>query len=426
MTDVYIFGTWHQGLVISAVLADSGFFVTCLTDDDEDKKLNSLVLPIFEPGLDDLIEKGLVSGKLRFRPKFSFKTNKSSVVIFAHDIEVDVHDKSDLDTFYSDLDLLLNSGNTFANILITSQVPMGTYNSILEKYKNSTVDLSLRIAVLPENLRLGNAIERFRCPPLPVIGCSLTEIKFWKDFFKWTRQDFYFCSQTEAELLKHALNGYLALNIAFGNEIYRLGNNLDADGRTVMNLLKLEPRVGNLAPIRPGLPFFGGTLARDLTTMKHIQAESEQQLNLPIITHIIKSNDEHMDFMINKIVNYPIFKSKKNITVCILGLTYTIATSTLRKSPGEWLTSELVKRGISVRAFDPRILPSDLTASLTNDISLLKNYKFDCFILLSPWPKIEELIDSIVSDEFFIDIDGWLTKLKVGLPKNYQVVFNRS
>jgi UDPglucose 6-dehydrogenase len=422
MHNIYIFGAWHQGFVSAGVLAENEYIVTCVVDTLEEKvKFDSVELPVFEPGLQELVTLGKESGRILFAVKSDVVLKSNSVVILAHDTKVNEQDESDLSDFNSDLDFVINAMGAGTQILISAQVPAGTYARSILQFSNVIPNLSEQISFLPENLRLGKALERFRKPPLPVVGCSDANKKFWRDFFEFTGVEFHFCTQVEAELLKHSLNSYLAMNIAFGNELHRLGNAVGANGKRIIELLELEPRVGKLSPKRPGLPFFGGTLARDLVSLQKITRD--KALKTPVIGSILDSNNGQKDYVLKMILETEMLKVAKDLSICVLGLTYTAETSTLRRSPGLWLIRELLSKGFKVTAFDPRVTEKQSEFQLFTTVEQVCSHKVDCFILVSPWLSLKDEISEFVTSEHFVDIEGHLSQSGVALPPNYRQIF---
>jgi UDPglucose 6-dehydrogenase len=422
MSRVYVFGSWHQGFVMAGVLARNNFSVICVVDSVEKLEKNrALEFPVFEPGLKELIEAGIKLNKIEFTLLSEIVITPNSIVTLSHDTKVNEQDQSDLTEFESDLEFVLGLAYIEFQILITAQVPVGTYTKIINTFSSSVPNLAERISIMPENLRLGKALERFQNPPLPVIGCTQNNQSFWRDFFEFTNQNLSFCSQTDAELLKHALNSYLALGITFGNEIHRIGNLVGADGSLVMKLLELEPRIGNLNPKRPGLPFFGGTLARDLVTLGNVALNND--LNIQVINNVLKSNESQKQYVLNEILQSEVFAASNIASICVLGLTYTSQTSTLRRSPGLWLIQELTSKGFYVNAYDPRVSHTGTTFEIFTELNQMQNNKVDCYILVSPWESMEKDISEFVGEELFIDIDAFFVQLNVAFPKNYIRVF---
>jgi UDP-N-acetyl-D-mannosaminuronate dehydrogenase len=111
------------------------------------------------------------------------------------------------------------------------------------------------------------------------------------------------------------------------------------------------------------------------------------------------------------------------MAICVIGLTYTAETSTLRRSPGLWLIEELMSRGFNVTAYDPRVRQQRASYSLFTQVVELSAHHVDCFILVSPWPTLKNEISEFVTNEFFIDIEGYLSQNGVTLPLNYRKIF---
>lgn len=264
--NVVVVGLWHQGIVAAACLADKGYSVIGIdSSSDIVKKLSSGKSPIYEPGLDNLIIKGIKKKSLCFVNNFNV-IQDCQYVLLAHDIPVNRYDEVNLKKFFDDVHAI----RPFIKnqiIHITAQLPAGTSNEILKliKKKNSNFN---NIAYSPENLRLGFAISRYQNPPLPVIGTNDDRTfqklsLLYKPFSKhWEKTDLL-----SAEFLKHALNTFLATSITFANEIGNITDAMGANGFEVGRLLKLEPRIGKHAITRPGMGFSGGTLARDLKAL---------------------------------------------------------------------------------------------------------------------------------------------------------------
>ncbi len=407
---------------MAGVFSDNSYYVSCVTNSRPEKEsYESLNLPLFEPGLASLIETGINSGKITFPLKSDIDFEDDAIIILAHDTKVNDVDESDLGDFDIDFQFVLDGLNWNNQILISAQVPVGTIQKKIKEFSETHPRLSDQISYLPENLRLGKAIERFRNPPLPVIGTSPLNHVLWRDFFKFVNVEIHFCTQAEAELLKHALNSYLAMTISFGNEIFRLGEEFGSDGRMVIELLEMEPRIGRLSPKKPGLPFFGGTLARDLVSLKNMTKASK--VSAPILENVLTSNNHHKEYVLKRILELLERQRSKDLSICILGLTYTAETSTLRRSPGLWLAQELLSQNFNVVAYDPRVIDQSSDFRIFAEVRELEKHKVDCFILVSPWPSLKSDVCHFVTSEHFIDIDGHLSQHGVELPKNYSQIF---
>jgi UDPglucose 6-dehydrogenase len=192
-----------------------------------------------------------------------------------------------------------------------------------------------------------------------------------------------------AEMVKHALNSFLALSVAYINEIAVLAETVGADAQEVAAGLKSEPRIGPRAYLSPGGPFAGGTLARDVVTLTRLGAA--RHLPLALIPAIKESNDRHRGWAFRKVqgalagVSQPV--------VAVLGLAYTPNTSTLRRSAAVELCRQLAAAGIRVQAFDPLIRTTDadhrdLTLAATAADALRGAH---AAVICTEWPEFRDL-----------------------------------
>jgi UDPglucose 6-dehydrogenase len=219
----------------------------------------------------------------------------------------------------------------------------------------------LHFACSPENLRLGRALDSFEQAERIVVGVrdDAKRALLKKLFAPFTPQVIFMRTES-AEMVKHALNSFLALSITFINEIARLCEHTGADAKEVSIGLKSDPRIGPHAYLGPGGPFAGGTLARDLVTLTRLGiAEGE---TLSVIPAIKQSNDLHRGWAFQRLQSR--LGDLAGKTIAVLGLVYTPNTDTLRRSAAVELCAQLLAAGAAVRAFDPSIkqLPPELAA----------------------------------------------------------------
>lgn len=414
---IYIKGLWHQGLVAAAVWSNDGFNVLGLCDSmEEANSLGSGTLPVFEPGLEEIFLKSLNNGNLKFIvPTASLPA--PDFLCFMHDTEVDDDDNVNLENFFKDVTLLHYLVNEDVRVLVTSQVPPGTCEKVLLDFREA-LEFEPLLAYMPENLRLGKAIERFRHPDLPVIGINDGErTENFSSLFPRVLS-FEFCTLTEAEILKSSLNVFLAISITFGNEISEICDQFGADGSKVMKLLKIEPRISKNLPIMPGMPFSGGTLGRDVQNLQRIPTSNKGGL----IKSIWDSNHHRGDYLIDVIRDTCIKNNLKRVG--LLGLTYKADTSTLRRSfPLE------IFFGINsilevVNGYDP--MSSHFKEELPRGLLLLEDLRqifeqSELMVITTPWLEIVEfLISAGMEDKYLIDPYGVLGKDFANEPRYYQ------
>jgi UDPglucose 6-dehydrogenase len=219
----------------------------------------------------------------------------------------------------------------------------------------------LHFACSPENLRLGKALDSFEKAERTVVGVRNDAKKalLEKLFAPFTTQVIFMRTES-AEMVKHALNSFLALSITFINEIARLCEHTGADAKEVSIGLKSDPRIGPNAYLGPGGPFAGGTLARDVVTLTRLGITEGEALT--VIPAIKQSNDLHRGWAFQRLQSR--LGDLRGKTIAMLGLVYKPNTDTLRRSAAVELCIQLLAAGAAVRAFDPSIkqLPAELSA----------------------------------------------------------------
>lgn len=346
---ITVLGLWHLGSVTAACLARHHHVTGLDFDETVITGLRAGRAPLHEPGLDALLTAGLAAGQLGFTTDVTAAA-VADVVWVCYDTPVDADDHSDVTWVLERIGrtlLVLRPGTV---VLISSQLPVGTCAQLAKQYP------SLDFACSPENLRLGKAIDAFEKPARIIIGVSSATARATLEKMLaplgaplvWMRPE-------SAEMVKHALNSFLALSVAYINEIATLAETVGADAQEVAAGLKSDPRIGPRAYLGPGGPFAGGTLARDVVTLTKLgQAKN---LPLALIPAIKESNDRHRGWAFRKVT--AALKDVPSPLVAVLGLAYTPDTSTLRRSSAVELCRRLLAARIRVQAFDPLIRTAD-------------------------------------------------------------------
>jgi UDPglucose 6-dehydrogenase len=410
--NVTVVGLWHQGIVGSACLADSGFCVNAA--DTRQGTIDSLKLgvsPIFEPGLDDLLEDGLKNKRLSFTSDLTSAVKDADFVLLMQDTPVDEQDRVDDSDFWKDVETILPFLQSGTVIYVTAQVPVGTCERLQIYIREYRPNDSIFVAYSPENLRLGQALELFLNPALPVIGVDDPNIvKRLKPILDVFKKEFKIISLSSAEMTKHALNTFLALSVSFGNELGLLCDETGANAVDVAQCLRMEPRVGSKAMLYPGMAFSGGTLARDTQTLRNIGTQHKVQTRL--LDGLWNSNQSHNDFIFRRLEQeLGNFAGK---TIAILGLTYKSGTSTLRRSASVAIARLLQKAGAIVKAHDPQADVKEVSeAGLHRLISVNEAVQSaEAVLLLTTWPEYKELdfkmLASKMSRPILIDAQNYL------------------
>jgi UDPglucose 6-dehydrogenase len=409
---VCVVGLWHLGCVYASCLAKLGHTVVG-TDEDLDV-INSLKAgkaPLFEPGLDELIADGIASKRLGF-DDIDHAPEMADYVIIAFDTPVDAHDRVDPAIIFRVAKRLKLPRE--ATVVVSSQVPVGTCDQLSTIFASRGMLLDL--AYVPENLRLGQAIERFMKPDMIVIGATNpSTVSKVRELFEPIRTKFIEMDTKSAEMTKHALNAYLATSISFANEIGNICDLVGADALKVADALKSDGRIGERALLRPGLGFAGGTLARDLVVLQ--EAARKNRYEPVLVNAVLEVNRNQTTYVVRRVVE--LVGSLKGKTVCILGLTYKPGTDTLRRSAALEIVGLLQKEGASVKAFDPKIATSSRAPEpmLICDNAYAACEKAEVVVVLNNSPEFANLdfdrIKKLMKKPIILDTQNMLDPMQM-------------
>lgn len=345
---VVVLGLWHLGSVTAACTARHHRVTGLDFDEPVVAGLRAGRAPLHEPGLDDLLAAGLASGRLDFATDPAAAAT-ADVLWVCYDTPVDADDRSDLPWVHERLKRVLPVLRPGTVVLISAQLPVGTCATLGKAHP------ALHFASSPENLRLGKALDAFEKPARIIVGATAAARPALEALLTPIGAPLVWMRPESAEMVKHALNSFLALSVAYINEIAALSETVGADAQEVAAGLKSEPRIGPRAYLGPGGPFAGGTLARDVVSLTKLG--ETQSIPLALIPAIKESNDRHRGWAFRKLRG--VLPEKSPATVAVLGLAYTPGTNTLRRSAAVELCRQLAAAGIAVRAFDPLIRTPD-------------------------------------------------------------------
>jgi UDPglucose 6-dehydrogenase len=405
--NITVLGLWHLGCVTAACCAKHFQVVGLDSDAANVAKLNQGQAPLFEPGLNELITAGLVAKKLSFTTDAKAACAAADALWLCYDTPVNENDESDVEFVLGNLRRALAHLAKGALVLISAQLSVGTCAKLEKEFPQ------FHFACSPENLRLGKAIDSFEKAERVIVGVRSDAKKplLEKLFAPFTSQILFMRTES-AEMVKHALNSFLALSITFINEVARLCEHTGADAKEVAAGLKSEPRIGPKAYLGPGGPFAGGTLARDVVTLTKLADAKGEKIS--VIPAIKQSNDLHRGWAFRRLQSALGDLHGKRIAV--LGLTYTTNTDTLRRSAAVELCQRLLKAGIEVVAFDPAVksLPKELSAvSLADDIAAALSGA-DAAVVCTEWPQFRQAdwpkIIPAMKQSIFVDANRFLEK----------------
>jgi UDPglucose 6-dehydrogenase len=381
---VAVAGLWHLGCVTAASCAKH-FDVSALDFDAANfAALREGKPPIFEPGLAELTQDGLHSGKLKFTADAKAACGEADVVWVTYDTPVNDDDVPDAEFVLAQIRQLLPVAKTDALFLISSQMPAGTCRKLETEFPGR------RFAYSPENLRLGGALKVFNEPERIVAGCRTEKDRaLLAELFRPFCSNVIWMSPESAEMTKHALNSFLALSVTFANEIARLCELTGADAKEVEAGLKSDARIGPRAYLGPGAAFAGGTLARDVVALTQLAASRNEPIAL--IPAIKQSNDRHKAWALTRLQDE--LGALRGVAVAVLGLTYKAGTDTLRRSQAVELCERLLAEGCEVRAFDPAVkqLPASLALATMSPDPRSALAGADAAVICTEWPEFKTL-----------------------------------
>lgn len=385
---VGVFGLWHLGSVYAAALASKGFEVTGFDFDKKViKNLRKNTPPLFEPNLEETI-KNHNKKNLNFTLSIKEFFKDKDYIFITHDVPVDDKDHVQMKIIDRTFKLLQRYMTPKTTVVISSQIPIGTSKKLVHLLLKKIKDP--KVIYFPENLKIGQAFDSFLNPERIILGSNNSDVleDFKKDF-NFFKCPFIGMSLESSEMVKHALNNYLATCISFSSELSDLSEKTGANMSDVVLALKLDKRVSPYAPINPGLGFAGGTLGRDVQTLKKIAKNLKYQPKL--LDAVYSVNQDRLPMLVSKINSvYPSLKGK---FVGILGLTYKPNTNTLRRSMSLELIKKLKSKGCRIKAFDPAII------SRIKDYSFIEiNKNLDSFfkdldlaILMTDWAEFKDI-----------------------------------
>ncbi len=417
--NITVLGLWHLGSVTAACCAEH-FRVTGL--DFDEALIEGLAkgkAPIMEPGLDALLQDGIRSGRLDFSTDAKLACADADILWICDDTPVDADDVADTAYVLGRVRRGARHLRAGAVLVVSSQMPVGTCGILQKEFPD------LHVACCPENLRLGKALEVFRNPERIVLGVrdAATQARLEPVFAKWT-QELLWMSPESAEMTKHGINSFLAMSVAFMNELARVCERTGADAREVERGLKSEGRIGPRAFLRAGGAFAGGTLARDVVALTRVAAEHSETLRL--IPGIKESNDQHKLWALERLKAE--LGGLDGKPIAVLGLTYKPGTDTLRRSLAVELCHVLLKEGADVRAYDPAIRsqPSEIGKAVWHGDMGEAIAGADAAVICTGWPEIREadwaMLLGKMRRPLILDADGFITPppdaryLSVGRP----------
>ena len=351
---VTMIGAGYVGLVSGACFADFGHHVTCI-DKDAQKvaALNRGEIPIFEPGLADLVEANVRQERLRFAVDTASVATAEAVFIAVGTPSRRGDGHADLSFVYDAVREIAPLLSAAAVVITKSTVPVGTGDEIERILRDKRPDADIQVVSNPEFLREGAAIQDFKHPDRIVVGTDdmrarAVVAELYRPLYLNASPIFYVNRRT-AELIKYAANAFLATKITFINEVADLCEQVGADVNEVARGMGLDNRIGGKF-LHAGPGFGGSCFPKDTTAL--LKTAQDHGVALRIVEAVASVNDQRKRAMARKVVA-ALDGSVRGKTVAVLGLTFKPNTDDTRDSPAIPLITALQDQGATVRAYDP-------------------------------------------------------------------------
>ncbi len=352
---IAVLGAGYVGLVSGACLADFGHFVTCVDlDIGKVERLRRGEIPIYEPGLDELVAHNVQSGRLAFTTDFAAAVAEADVVFIAVGTPPRKGDgHADLSYVYGAAAAIADAMKGFTVIVTKSTVPVGTGDEVERIIRDINPAAEFAVVSNPEFLREGAAIADFKEPDRVVVGVEDERAKaVMSEVYRplSTVAPLVFVSRRSSELIKYASNGFLAVKIAYINEMADLCEATGADVMDVAHGIGLDKRIGSRF-LNAGPGYGGSCFPKD--TLALMKAARDHGSPVSLIEATVTANDNRKRAMARKVVA-ACGGDVRNKTVAILGLTFKPDTDDMRESPAISIIQALQDRGARIVAYDPQ------------------------------------------------------------------------
>ncbi len=393
---ITIVGTGYVGLVTGTCFAEMGTQVTCIdVDRDKIEKLNNGIMPIFEPGLEELVKKNAEQGRLSFSTSLKDCLEDSNIFFSAVGTPPGADGSTDLQ-YVIDVATTIGRYATDYFLLVTkSTVPVGTASivrgHIQKELDARKVDIKFDIASNPEFLKEGAAIKDFMYPDRVVVGVDSDRAKqlMKKLYEPFVLNGFaiIFMDIASAEMTKYAANCMLATRISFMNEIANLCEKVGADIDMIRKGIGSDPRIGSEF-LYAGVGYGGSCFPKDIKSLYNVAQQNGCDMHLIKAVEEVNNNQKRVLF--NKLSS--IFEGDlKGKTVAIWGLAFKPETDDIREAPSLVVIERLLKNGAKVRGYDP-IAMSECKKIIGDSITYCNNIyetveDADAIVLMTEWKQ---------------------------------------
>ena len=421
---ISIIGTGYVGLVTGVCLADFGNNIICIDNDKEKIDiLNKGQLPIYEPGLKEIIERNRDYKRIEFTTDIKYAVSQSEVIFITVGTPEKEDGDADLKYVFKVAKDIAHYMNGYKVVVDKSTVPIGTGKKVAEIIqdilKDRKVNHKFDVVSNPEFLREGKALYDFMHPDRIVIGSeSKKAIEIVKEVYRVLKLNdipFITTNLETAEMIKYASNAFLAMKISYVNEIANLCEKIGADIQVVTSAMG---RDGRISPkfLHCGPGYGGSCFPKDTKALAKIGRENNSPITL--IESTIKANQNQKVKMVEKIEKT--MGNVKDKTIAILGLAFKPETNDIREAPSMVIIEELYKRGVKIKAFDPQAMEEARRKlkHLKEIIFCKDEYEAiggaDALVIITEWNQFRRLdfarIKKLMKDNYIFDLRNIYSK----------------
>ncbi len=391
MKKITVIGTGYVGLVTGACLADIGHQVICVDIDKEKiEKLKKGIIPIYEPGLEEIVKKNFKSGNLQFTTDTKSAVEASEVIFIAVGTPSLPDGTVNLDYVKSAAEDIAKAMNGYKVIVDKSTVPVGTGDVVgrtISQYYSGDFD----VVSNPEFLKEGDAVKDFMNPDRIVIGSdSQRAEEIMLSVYEKLGGERVLTSVKNAEMIKYASNAYLATSISFINSVANICEKVGANVDEVARGMRMDKRIGPYAFLAAGVGYGGSCFPKDVKGM--IQTANENGVSFEILDAVESVNEAQKKSLLPKIqrlLGEDLYDKK----IAIWGLAFKPETDDVRESPALIIIKQLYDRDVKVIAFDP-IAAENMKKEVSNLETVDDMYEAikdaDCLVITTAWKMFKE------------------------------------
>lgn len=414
---IAIVGTGYVGLVTGACFAEMGTEVFCIDiDTDKIEKLRQGIIPIYEPGLEELVLKNHKASRLQFSTNLVEVLPEVDIVFCAVGTPADEDGSADLKYVLQVARTIGQNINKYTLVATKSTVPVGTAQLVKKTIKEELAkrylnDLPFDVASNPEFLKEGDAVDDFMSPDRVVVG---VESERARDLMERLYQPFMlnnyrmiFTDIPSAEMIKYAANAMLATRISFMNDIANLCELVGADVNMVRKGIGSDTRIGNKF-LYPGCGYGGSCFPKDVKAL--IKTAEKSGYDMKILKAVESVNDKQKEILFKKLSKH--FNGDlKDKTIALWGLSFKPGTDDMREAPSMVLIEQLIQAGAKIKAYDPIAIP-EAKRRLKYKITFAKDsydavLDADALILVTEWKEFRipnwKVLKRILKEPTIID-----------------------